>query len=205
MSATESVARWAWSGLVVGLFAVALAVLAWTWTSTQNSSAAFADSAVFERNHLGAGTVDVSVGDETIAFAAANMAAGDVTTGRLEIVNGGTLPLRYALSASTNGGPLVGVLQLVVWRETDRCSGAPPNAATRWRPLVDEATESDESPDDDPTGGRLAPGQTSLICMRGELPLAASSSAQGQRLDLLLTVEAVHDLDQTERDDGSGS
>lgn len=211
MTGSTSAHRWAWSGVVLALLVAALVALGWTWITLERSSASFADREVFAGNHLGAGTVDIAVGDDTIGFAAANMAAGDVATGRLEVVNGGTLPVRFVLSASSNGGPLLDVLEVVAWRGTQGCASAPPESAPRWHPLQEPVPDLDspasDPPSDPPPGSslahRLAPGETSLLCLRGELPLTASSAAQGQRLDLLLTVTAVHDIAATdERDDG---
>ena len=160
-------------------------------------------SEAFGVNHLGAGTVDIAVGDKTIGFAAVNMAAGDVASGQLEVVNGGSLPLRFVVSASSNGGPLSTVLELVAWRGTSECASTPPSSATRWRPLLEPVPDVNASPAGSPTTGRLAPQETSLLCMRGELPRSAANSVQGQRLDLLITVTAVHDIEQVLRNEGN--
>lgn len=198
MTATDFDRRWALSGLLLALFLGALGVLAWTWTATQRSSAAFADSEVFSGNHLGAGTVDISIGDDTLRFAAANMAAGDVVTGRLEVLNSGTFPFRFTLSASTDGGPLGDVLELVAWTGTPTCGVAPPGSAARWWPLRATSPDPETGRVATPTSGALAPGESSLLCMRAELPLSAPSSVQGQRLDVFLTVDAEHDVAKTE-------
>lgn len=197
MTPDTTIRRWAWSGFVLALFTLALGVLAWTWIAMQSSSATFADSEVFADNHLGAGTVDVSIGADTAAFAAVNMAAGDVATGRLEVVNNGTLPFRFVLSAATDGGPLGELLDLVAWTGTPGCGTNPPSAVVLWRPLqVAPTPETIRAPR--PASGALAPGESSLLCMRGELPVSAPSSVQGQRLDLHLTVSAEHDVAASE-------
>jgi hypothetical protein len=198
MTATDFDRRWALSGLLLALFLGALGVLAWTWTATQRSSAAFADSEVFSGNHLGAGTVDISIGDDTVRFAAVNMAAGDVATGQLDLINGGTLPLRFTLSASIDGSQLGDVLELVAWTGAATCPPAPPASAGRWWPLGAPPPEPEAGRVETPTSGRLAPGESSLLCMRAELPMSAPSSVQGQRLDLLLTVDAEHDIAASE-------
>lgn len=191
------VRRWAWTALVLALLVGASGAMAWSWASMQRSSAAFADSEVLSGNHLGTGIVDVAVGDRTVPFAAVNMAAGDVATGTLEVVNGGTLPLVFDVTAVSNGGPLLDLLDVVAWHAaTSSCAAAPSTADATWRPLAD-VTEPTAAP---PTAAqRLAPGASSLLCLRAELPLTASSAVQGQRLDLLLTVAAVHDVAASER------
>ena len=132
------------------------------------------------------------------------MAAGDAATGRLEIVNGGTLPLRFGLSASAPDGPLRGVLELIAWRGTSTCASEPPASVVTWRPLADTALQTGATTSGSPTSGRLAPGESVLVCMSGSLPLSASSSVQGRRLDLLLTVDAVHDIDASGAPDENG-
>ena len=201
MTTTDFDRRWALSGLLLALFLGALGVLAWTWTATQRSSAAFADSEVFSGNHLGAGTVDISIGDDTVRFAAVNMAAGDIATGQLDLINGGTLPLRFTLSASTDGSQLGDVLELVAWTGTTTCTPEPPTSAARWWPLGATPPEPETGRVGTPTSGRLALGESSLLCMRAELPLSAPSSVQGQRLDLLVTVDAEHDISASESED----
>ncbi len=198
MTTTDIDRRWALSGLLLALFLGALGVLAWTWTTTQRSSAAFADSEVFSGNHLGAGTVDISIGDDTVRFAAVNMAAGDVATGQLGLINRGTLPLRFTLSASTDGNRLGDVLELVAWTGAATCASAPPTSADRWWPLRATSPDLETGGAETPRSGGLAPGESSLLCMRAELPLSAPSSVQGQRLDLLVTVDAEHDIAASE-------
>ena len=198
MTTTDFDRRWALSGLLLALFLGALGVLAWTWTATERSSAAFADSEVFSGNHLGAGTVDISIGDDTVRFAAVNMAAGDVATGQLDLINGGTLPFRFTLSASTDGSQLGDVLELVAWTGAATCTPAPPTSAARWWPLGASSLDPETGRLATPTSGALAPGASSLLCMRAELPLSAPSSVQGQRLDLLVTVDAEHDVAASE-------
>jgi hypothetical protein len=196
MTTADPLNRWAWSGFLLVLFAGSLGMLTWTWTTIQSSSANFADTEQFAGNRLGAGTVDIAVGDDTVGFAAVNMAAGDVATGHLEVSNGGTLPLRFVLSASTGGGPLDDVLELVAWTGTSSCPSIPPDSADRWLPLTAASPESDVSAT--PASGELGPGESSLLCMRAVLPLSAPNSIQGQRFDMVLRVDAEHDIAATE-------
>lgn len=196
MSGRDVARRRLWSGMVFAVFMGALGTLAWTWTTIHDSSAAFADREVIDGN-LGAGTVDVALGGDTVTFSARNMAAGDVASGHLELLNEGTLPFTYALSASSNGGPLADVIDLVAWLGSPLCAAEPPGDANPWRPIPARSSSSNSGGDAEPTRGRLAPDESSLLCMRAALPLSAPSAVQGQRLDLVITVSAEHDVDGT--------
>ena len=177
-----------WSSLVVAaVFAVSLAGLWWLWTATQSSSAAFADREVFDRNHLGAGTVDIAVGDATARFAAVGMAAGDTADGRLELVNRGTLPLRYSLAMESDSATFDEVFDLVAWVGSTPCDTPPAGA----RPV--RATTGSAGT----TIGAVAPGDAQLVCLSGMLPLSAPTSLQGRVVELTILVRAEHDVEAT--------
>ena len=73
------------------------------WYQSQRSSAAFADSEVLATNHLGAGVLDLAVGEKTLTFEANNLAPGDTVSGQLELVNAGTLPIVLEVAANSDG------------------------------------------------------------------------------------------------------
>ncbi len=179
------------SALVVVVFVAAAGTLTWSWSSLRSTSAAFADHEVVSGNRLGAGTLDIAAGDDTVLFTATNLAAGDRATGQLVLENRGTLPLVYSLSATATAGPLRTALDIVAWNGASPCPASPPSGSPIWRPLVDGARASEPRP----TDGRLAPGASRLLCMAATLPIDASSDAQGQRLDMLIGVFAEHDPD----------
>jgi hypothetical protein len=189
---SDTTQRSIWSCVVVLVFIAAAGFLVWTWLGIDRSSASFADRQEFGTNHLGAGTVDVAFGDDTVAFAAVNMAPGDVADGRLEVVNRGTLAFRYSLSSTVADGPLLGVLDLVAWRGDGDCAELPPVGAVEWRPLVDAAGVAEVS---SPTLGRLAPGTSQLLCLSASLPISAPNRFQGERLQFVVSVAAVQDVD----------
>jgi hypothetical protein len=178
--------------IVVAVFVAAIVALVWNWNSTQTSSAAFADREVFDRNHLGAGTVDIALGDDTVGFTALDMAAGDVATGQLELLNSGTFALRYTLSASTDDGVLGDVLELRAWLGSSGCGESPPVEAQVWLPLVDGAPIASDARG--PTAGQLTPGASDVLCLAAGLPLSLPNSMQGKGLDLTLSVHASHDI-----------
>lgn len=180
------------------LLLLVLAVPLWLWWSSTQSSASFADSEVLDNNHLGAGTLDIAVGDRSIAFAAENMAPGDVASGQLVLENVGSLPLHYWVRASTSGGPLVEWLSFDVRETTGICrptvSGTPlasgvslagPGAVLLGR-VPGTSTGAQRS---------LAPGESDTLCLIATLPLTAPNSVQGQRLDVDLVVQAEQDTE----------
>ena len=177
----------------VAVFVVALAVLGWSWTTWQGSSATFSDVERIEGNRLGAGRLDVGVGRATAAFSATGLAAGDSASGRLEIDNTGTLPLTYTLRAATAGGPLAEVLVVRAWNGAGSCPTDVPGGAPTWDVLADG-----EGITTSPGTGDLAVGEARLVCLRADLPLDATSDVQGRRLDLVLGVDAVHDVAASE-------
>ncbi len=179
--------RRVWSSLAVAaVFAVSLAGLGWLWTATQSTSAAFADREVFDRNHLGAGTVDIAVGDATARFAAVGMAAGDTADGRLELVNQGTLPLRYSLAMESDSATFDAAFDLVAWAGTQPC-GSPPA----------DAQPVPAAPRVGGSIGAVAPGEAQLVCLNGTLPLSTPTSLQGRVVELTILVRAEHDLEAT--------
>lgn len=62
--------------------------------------AIFSDTASAGSNTFTTGTVDLSLSPATAVVGYANMAPGDATTASLVVTDGGTLELRYAISAS---------------------------------------------------------------------------------------------------------
>lgn len=179
--------------LVVASFVLALIGLAWFWLTLQPSAASFSDEEVIDGNRLGAGTLDISIGDETVRFAASNMAAGDQATGQLLLENSGSLPLTYTLTSFATDSPLRTALDIVAWRSVGACTANPPATAELWQPLL-----AAEDANAAAVSSALAVGESQQICMSARLPIDVGPSAQGQRLDLLIGVNAMHDVDATE-------
>lgn len=179
--------------LVVAAFVLALIGLAWFWLSLEPSAASFSDREVVDGNRLGAGTLDISIGDETVRFAASNMAAGDRATGQLLLENSGSLPLTYTLTSFATDTPLRNSLDIVAWATDGPCTTNSPTSSALWRPLAAPGKTNATA-----VSGALGVGESQLICMSATLPIDAGSSSQGQRMDLLIGVNAIHDLDATE-------
>ena len=173
-----------WSSVAVAaVFAVSVAALGWLWSASQSSSAAFADQEVYDGNHLGAGTVDIAIGDATARFSAVGMAPGDTTSGRLELLNAGSLPLRYSLAMESDSATFDEHFELVAWVGATSCEVPPADA----RPVPASPTGS--------TVGAVVPGDAQLVCLSGTLPLSAPTSLQGRSVELTILVRAEHDVE----------
>lgn len=177
---------------VVVVFVLAILSLVWIWTTLRPTSASFSDRETIEGNRLGAGTLDVEVGEQTIAFSAQNMAAGDTVRGQFEVVNAGSLPLRFDISSFAPASPLREILDIRAWNSSGACAPTPPTSAPIWS-VLDPGSVA-------PTvrQGALPVGASRLICMVATLPLDSGPAAQGQRLDLIIGVDAAHDIAASE-------
>ncbi len=185
--------RTALTAAVVVAFSTSVVLLVWMWTSLTPTSAAFAGQVVVEGNRLGAGELDIAVGTSTVTFAADGLAPGDRANGQLVLDNEGTLPLRYELSSRTVASALRDVIEITAWdADDDDCASSLPPDRPTWEPL-----RSGGDALDTPRVGRLAPGESRLICMTADLPVTAPTSVQGRRMDMTIVIDAVHDIERT--------
>ena len=181
---------------------------------SRQSSASFADTEVLEANRLGAASIDLEVrasptspiGDPTptgdpepagaadptgVVFAAGNLAPGDTVSGHLELVNAGDFPLRYGLVGVSDGGLLDDWLRFEVWAGSEACApGQPgPRIVDDVRLATVPVTLIDLAPDAGPGAANvLQPGQSVLWCVGATLPLETPNEAQGQSLEVTLSV-----------------
>ena len=186
------------------LIAIALLLLiialtpVWLWWRASQTTAAFADSEVLETNHLGAATLDLEVGDDTVTFAVENMAPGDIVSGQLELANAGTLPLTFVVSGTSDGDELANWLRFDVWRSDAICRPDTPGVlitsdvtlTPRASNLIGDLADATSSP-----ASRLAVGESTIVCLGARLLLEAPNAVQGRRSEVDLVVYALHDLD----------
>ena len=185
------------------LIAIALVLLmvvstpALLWWRGSRSTAAFADSEVLETNHLGAGTLDLEIGPETVTFHATNLAPGDVVTGQLELISVGTLPLTFVVSARSDGGILAQWLRFGLWQSNAICRPDQVGSLIATDVLLTpDSTILAGSPGAGSNGASsLAPGETSRFCLGARLPIDAPNDVQGQSAAVDVVVDAVHDLE----------
>jgi hypothetical protein len=158
-------------------------------------------------NRLGAATLDIELGSDEATLTATNMAPGDTVSGRLDMTNAGTLPLIYAISATTDGGVLGAWLRFDVW-PADDCDVPPAVDSLLVTGLLLDAPRVAVL--GDPATGRqvgdrlLAPDAAETICLRATLPPDAGNDTQGTSLVFDLIIDAEHDIAASEAgDDGS--
>ena len=186
--------------LVLALLATVVPVGLW-WVAA-GSSASFSDAEVLADNRLGAATVDLEVGQSEAVLSATNLAPGDLVTGHLELANRGTLPIVVSVDAklrSTDSEALGPWLLFEVWVQSGSCGPADTterliegvSLGATLAPLLPLAPEP--RPD-----LRLAPDETTVLCIGARLPLAAPNSIQGTTADLELVVTGAHDVAATE-------
>jgi len=179
------------------LLIIALTPL-WLWWRASQTAAAFSDSEVLESNHLGAGTLDLEVGEDTATFAVENMAPGDVLSGQLELMNAGTLPLTFVVSGTSDGDELASWLRFDVWRSDAICRPDSPGVliasdvtlTPRASILIGDVADVTSSP-----AARLAVDESTIVCLGAHLLLEAPNAVQGRRSEVDLVVSAVHDLE----------
>lgn len=158
-------------------------------------------------NRLGAATLDIELGSAETTLTATNMAPGDTVSGRLDLTNAGTLPLLYAISATTDGGALGAWLRFDVWRADD-CTASPGSESLLVADLLLDAPRVAVL--GDPATGRqsgdrsLAPDAGETICLQATLPAGAANETQGASLVFDLIIDAEHDIASTEAG-GDGS
>ena len=167
------------------------------WYQSARSSAAFADSEVLATNHLGAGILDLEVGEETVTFEANNLAPGDIVSGQLELVNAGTLPILFEVAASSDGDLLADWLRFDLWQSSSMCSPEdtdPPFVSdvvlTRSPAVLFGSSVGTDSLD-----AQLAVGENAIFCLGSQLLLDAPNNVQGHRTEIDLVVYAVHDIE----------
>ncbi len=159
------------------------------WLAADRSDAAFADREVIDGNRLGAGTVDLDVGEAASQLGARNLAPGDVVTGEVVLRNAGTLPLIVSVDASIEGEALGAWLRFDVWSTSGRCAAAPP--ATRSLALSGvpaPVVGGEQAP-------RLAPDAEVRVCVQAALPLSTPNDVQDRELTLDLRFLAEHDVE----------
>lgn len=190
------------ASLAVLAMTIGVAVPAVVAFRAMSSGANVSDAESIGLNRLGAATLDVEIGSEAAPMVAENLAPGDVVTGEVEVINAGDLPLRYAVTASTDGGDLRDWLRFDLWATDVPCASGPGAAALIGQSIA--LTDPTMVLVGDPaTGGQpgdrgLAPGTRELLCLRATLPLDAPNTLQGASLTFDLVVDAEHDLEASE-------
>ncbi len=167
--------------------------------------ASFGDNEIVGVNRLASASVDIQIGERSTRLIGENMAPGDRAVGAIEILNTGTLPLRFALTYDSPADPLAAWLTWDVWETGSpaRCGAAPTTGTL----LVNGATfGSTTSASSGVVLGNAAvgldagdtilePNAGTTICMAAQLDLGAPNDVQNRRIDQELTVVAEQHTD----------
>ena len=171
------------------LLLIALAAPIAVWVSVQPAQSAFTDVEEVGENRLGAGRLDLEVGESSILLSADNIAPGDVIDGRLELKNAGDLSLEYSIVATVEGSDLAPWL---TWWLTDPV-GVDCASGRAITPPTVIADGTSMNLLGSARGPRLvAAGALDPLCLVAELRLDAPNSVQGRSVGVELDITAQH-------------
>ena len=180
---------------IAGLSLVALGSL--------TTNAVFTDTDSVNSSGFVTGKVDISAAPKPLAFSAGNMAPGDTYYATLTVTNGGSLGLRYAVSAtaadSTGGtftgtGSLSNQLEFSAYQNLGSCDAAGVGAAApgdqlgTTTPIGSGKTFSTMADDN-----RLGAGANQSLCVVAHLPIGTGNTFQNTGM----TAQFVLDAEQT--------
>lgn len=193
------------AAVVVGGPAVALATLG------QRGSSSYGDSAEVGRNRLSSATVDIEIGPATAPLVGEHVAPGDVLTTTVELVNAGSVSLRYSLSVTGDGDTRLA--PWLTWSFVPSAGGSCPGADA-WRAAPPEgatvvdgarvvdgavAVLGDPTPGADPGDRVLEVGAAERLCVAMSVDLDAPNSVQDVQASLTLTADAEQLTDAERR------
>ncbi len=164
----------------------------------QRGQAAFGAAQRLGTYRLDAGTLDIEVGTRTTPIVVSNIAPGDRMVGSVELLNAGSLPLRYSLSFETSAQPLTGLLSWDIWTASACEPGpSPAEALVSDRRLTagSVALLGDPASGEDPGDRTIDPGAVELVCFAATMAIDAPDSAQGVASRHELTVAAEHAIE----------
>lgn len=158
--------------------------------------ASFGDAETFGLNRASAATVAIGVGETTLPVDTSLLAPGDRVDGRVEIVNEGTLPLRYAVVAERDRSTVVSLLDVLDWSIWAGSSDAGCSPVPAPGDLLFSGSMSTDQIVGDPaigadTGDRsLDPGQVDVLCFEVVLPVGTDDAYQAADAIVRLVVAA---------------
>lgn len=157
-------------------------------------SAAFGDAEPVGRNRVAAATLDIAIGERTVPIRADGLAPGDSVAGTIDLVNAGTIPLRYSVSVS--GTTSNGLGAWLTWSFAPAPERGCPSAET-WATDPPPGALTVE-------GGRFTAGATvplldgrvldvgegELLCLTADFALGAPNAVQATTTELVFAVAA---------------
>lgn len=158
--------------------------------AAEQGSASFGDNERVGRNSLSAARLDIEIGAQSVPISSSDLAPGDLLTGSIELVNEGTVPLRYSIVAQATGGIQERLLAQSLewqffWSPDDRTcdSGIAEESTTlSGRAVTDgAAVAGDPATGADPGDRILQPDERDLLCIEMSFALNAPNTVQATR------------------------
>jgi predicted ribosomally synthesized peptide with SipW-like signal peptide len=176
--------------VLLGLAALVVTTIS---AGTMISMALFTDDAVVDNNDFTAGSIDISTTPATALFTVAAMMPGDTVYGQLNVANGGTGQLRYAMtSSSTDDGQHLAdqvTLEIRV-KAAGTCASDFTGASVLSATALSAAAFGDPGQGSD-TGDRVLDASASEnLCFKASLPGSTDDSYQGATTTTTFTFSA---------------
>lgn len=175
---------------------------------SDRGQAAFGDNELLGVNRLSSATVDVELGSRTVQVESDNLAPGDRSVGSIEVVNVGSLPVRYAVVSDASADPLGQWLTWELWEKQAgrNCDSSPAPVDPLIAGLVlgsagltSQSILGDVAVGLDPGDRILQPGSNDILCVAVTFELTAPDSVQDRRLDQGFTIVAEQHTDELVR------
>jgi predicted ribosomally synthesized peptide with SipW-like signal peptide len=163
-------------GLVVLLLTLAIASLG----AGAFSLALFTDQDA-TTGSFSTGTIDINV-DNPALFSVSGIMPGDSGSATLNVTNGGSAQLRYAMdsaSTDTDGKGLRTVLNMAVVEGACPGTGATLSSGPLWTSLVVHSKFGSTAPGPQANDRILNSGQSEAFCFAWDLPIGTTSAYQG--------------------------
>lgn len=160
------------------------------WAITQ---AVWSDSATIGSNAFSTGSVDISTNPTSALVAYSDMAPGDAVTDDVVVSNGGSMELRYAISASISGSTtLSDGLTLRIKSGVTTCTngGFGTDGTTLYSGSLTAGAVGDAAQGSHTGDRTLAASASETLCFQVELPSNASNSLQSLSATATFTFSA---------------
>lgn len=172
----------------LALIALVVAGLAGSFFTVE-SLAVFTDTTSNENNLFATGQVQIDSAPAAAMFEVNNMAPGDTEDGQLTISNGGTLELRYAMTADvTDPDGLATQLELTIRDEGDGCGVF--NGNVLYDSILLNAAFGDPAQGAQAGDRTLGAGTGEVLCFRVHLPLGTDNTYQDTSASATFTFHA---------------
>lgn len=165
---------------------------------TDRGEAAFGDNESIGLNELGAASVAIEVGPNTVTFNVVKMAPGDRFVGQIDVKNDGTLPLLYSLAAEPQVGEqrLLDVLEWRIWPSNSAGSCGAPARLLFVGVLSGERVVGSSAIGADAGDRLIAVGSRDVLCFDVVLPIDVSNRFQNAaaNIELILVAEQATEV-----------